>query len=85
MKSRLIPMFAFCFCAGLLCAAQEKPTLPLPDSGNVTLPLDEYNKLVELAGKTPKKPDTAPLAYSIKHADVKLIVQDDSIRGTVQP
>ena len=38
MKSRLIPMFVFCFFAGLLCAAQEKPTLPLPDSGNVTLP-----------------------------------------------
>ena len=83
MKSRIITMIVFCSCAALLCVAQEKSALPLPDAGNVTLPLDEYNKLVELAGKTPKKPDTAPLAYSIKHADVMLKVENESIRGTV--
>jgi hypothetical protein len=64
--------------------AQQKIALPLPDSGNVTLPLDEYNRLVELAGKTPKKPDTPPLNYSIKRADLKLRVENESVLGSVQ-
>ncbi len=66
------------------CAAGDNTPLPLPNSGNVTLTLDEYNKLVELAGKPPKRPDLAPLPYSIKHADVKLHVENDGVRGTVQ-
>ncbi len=64
--------------------AQQKSGLPLPDSGNVTLPLDEYNRLVELAGKPVKKPDVPPLPYSIKRADLKLRVENESVRGTVQ-
>ncbi len=80
------------FLALLLCwtlvvpfaAAEEKSALPLPDAGNVTLTLDEYNKLVELAAKPPKKIDLAPLPYSIKHVDVKLEVKDDGVRGTVE-
>jgi hypothetical protein len=67
-----------------VCAAQEKSTLPLPDSGSVTLTLDEYNRLVALAAKPPKRPDLAPLPYSIKHADVKLHIENDGVRGTVQ-
>src|ERR1700686_3900047 len=67
-----------------VCMAQEKSTLPLPDSGNVTLTLDEYNRLVALAAKPPKKSDLAPLPYSIKHADVKLHIENDGVRGTVQ-
>src|SRR5215475_2910548 len=65
-------------------AAEEKAVLPLPESGNVTLTLDEYNKLVELAAKPPKKNDAAPLPYSIKHADVKLEVKNEGVRGTVE-
>ncbi len=67
-----------------VCAAGEKSTLPLPDPGNVTLTLDEYNKLVELAAKPPKHTDLAPLPYSIKHADVNLHVENDAVRGDVQ-
>jgi hypothetical protein len=71
-------------CTAPVFAAQEKSTLPLPDPGNVTLTLDEYNKLMELAAKPPKKSDLAPLPYSIKHADVKLHIENDGVRGTVQ-
>jgi len=71
-------------CMAPVWAAEEKSTLPLPDSGNVTLTLDEYNKLIELAAKPPKKSDLAPLPYSIKHADVKLHIENDGVRGTVQ-
>jgi hypothetical protein len=65
-------------------AADEKSALPLPDSGNVTLTLDEYNKLMELAAKPPKKNDLPPLPYSIKHADLKLHVETDGVLGSVQ-
>jgi hypothetical protein len=68
----------------LTALAQEKGALPLPDPGNVTLTLDEYNKLMELASKPAKKPDTPPLPYSLKHATLKLKAGDDSVLGTIQ-
>ena len=87
MKTRFLMVLVVCsatLCAARVSPADEKSTLPLPDSGNVTLTLDEYNRLVELAAKPPKKSDPAPLPYSIKHADVKLKVENDGVRGTVQ-
>ena len=64
--------------------AQQKNNASLPDVGNVSLPLDEYNKLVELASKPPKKPDAPPSNYSVKRADLKLRVENESVSGTVQ-
>lgn len=64
--------------------AQDTSALPLPDPGNVTLTLAEYNHLIELAANPPKKQETAPLPYSIKHADLRLRVEKDAIRGTVE-
>lgn len=84
MKNTLFATILVSMCAASLCWAQEKSTLPLPDPGNVTLTLDEYNKLIELAGKPPKKPDVAPLPYSIKHADVKLHVGNNGVMGSVE-
>ena len=91
MKTRLFAALLLCS----LCSAtrvfaapassgDDKSALPLPNSGNVTLTLDEYNRLVELAAKPPKKPDVAPLPYSLKHADLKLRVENEGVRGTVQ-
>jgi len=85
MNGRLFTsMLVGCVCLMSLCWAEDKSTLPLPDPGNVTLTLDEYNKLVERAAKPPKKPDTAPLPYSIKHADVKLRVENNGVMGSVE-
>jgi hypothetical protein len=91
MKNRFLTMLFLCgVClatrvfAAPVSPAEDKSTLPLPNSGNVTLPLDEYNKLVELAAKPPKKPDIPPLPYSIKHADIRLRVENDGVRGTMQ-
>jgi hypothetical protein len=84
MKNTFLSMMFVGFCAASVCWAQEKSTLPLPDPGNVTLTLDEYNKLVEMAAKPPKKPDVAPLPYSIKHADVKLKVENNGVMGSVE-
>ena len=79
MKNIFVMLLLCC-----VCIAEEKTTLPLPDPGSVTLTLDEYNRLVELAAKPPKKSDVAPLPYSVKHADVKLHVENDGVRGTVE-
>jgi Carboxypeptidase regulatory-like domain len=64
--------------------ADEKAALPLPAAGNVTLPLDEYNHLLELANKPARKADAPPLPYTIKRADLKLRVDEDSARATIQ-
>ncbi|HET7259735.1 MAG TPA: hypothetical protein VFI75_08435, partial [Candidatus Acidoferrum sp.] len=58
--------------------------LPVPGAGDVTLPLDEYNRLLELAGKSPKKVPAAPLPYTIKRAALELHVSNESVLGTVQ-
>ena len=80
MKSRFLMVLLLCG----VCVAEEKSTLPLPNPGNVTLTLDEYNKLVELAARPPKKLEAAPLPYSIQHADLKLHVENEGVCGTVQ-
>ncbi len=81
MKFRQMVVMLMLGCAAV--AAQEKATLPLPDPGNVTLTLDEYNRLVEMASKNPKHPELAPLPYSIKHVDLSLQVGNENVRGTV--
>ncbi len=62
----------------------ENASLPLPTTGNVTLTLAEYNRLVELASKSAKKRETPPLAYALKRADLKLHATNDNVLGTVQ-
>ena len=62
----------------------ENTSLPLPTTGNVTLTLAEYNRLVELAAKSAKKHETPPLPYAIKRAEMKLHVTNDAVLGTVQ-
>jgi hypothetical protein len=85
MKNRfLVALMLWSVCWGRAYGGDEKSVLPLPDSGNVTLTLDEYNKLVELATKPPKRNDVPPLPYSIKHVDLKLHVENDGVLGTVQ-
>ena len=69
---------------GFAAAADDVVLPPVPASGNVTLPLDEYNRLVELASRPARKPDTPPVPYSMKRADLKFRVANESVQGTVQ-
>ncbi|HEY2363283.1 MAG TPA: carboxypeptidase-like regulatory domain-containing protein [Candidatus Angelobacter sp.] len=62
----------------------ENASLPLPTTGNVTLTLAEYNRLVELASKSSKQRETPPLPYAIKRADMKLHVTNETVLGTLQ-
>jgi hypothetical protein len=64
--------------------AQQRDILPLPTKGNVTLSLDEYNRLITLAAKPIKKTDGAPLNYAIQNADLKLHVTSESALGSIQ-
>jgi Carboxypeptidase regulatory-like domain len=84
MKNLFVMLLLCSMCMAQMPPGEENATLPLPDSGNVTLTLEEYNKLVELAAKLPKKSEVAPLPYSVKHADLKLHVENDGVCGTVQ-
>jgi hypothetical protein len=63
---------------------QRNFAIPLPGSGNVSLSLEEYNKLVELATKPTKIPELPPINYSVKRADLKIRVEDESVSGTVK-
>jgi hypothetical protein len=71
-------------CCSITVLAQDRSDYPLPSSGNVTLPLDGYNKLIELANKPVSKPENPPIPYAIKRADLKLRVASESVLGTVQ-
>jgi len=74
----------FLVLCGLSAAAQERNAPPQPGAGDVTLTLDEFNRLNELASKPPRKIDMPPLAYSLKNADLKLTAGADAVSGTVQ-
>ena len=75
--------FTMALLTSLNTLAADKTTLPLPSSGNVTLTLAEYDRLTDLASKADKHHETPPVAYTIKHSDVKLRVGTESVLGTV--
>ena len=80
MKKLLAILMAF----SVYAMGGESASLPLPTTGNVTLTLAEYNRLVELASKPNKQREKPPLPYAIKRADLKLSVANDNVLGTVQ-
>jgi Carboxypeptidase regulatory-like domain len=69
---------------GFAAAADNAALPPVPAPGNVTLTLDEYNRLVELANKPTRKPDAPPVPYTMKRADLRFRVANESVQGTVQ-
>jgi hypothetical protein len=80
MTSKIL---ALVLMAQMTLLGEDKSPLPLPTSGNVTLTLAEYDRLVDLAGKAVKKHETPPVNYAIKHAELKLRVGGESVLGTV--
>jgi hypothetical protein len=76
-------LLAFVMIIPTALLGEDKSPLPLPSSGNVTLTLAEYDRLVDLAGKAVKQHEMPPIAYTIKHAELKLRVGNESVLGTV--
>ncbi len=84
MKKILSIMVAWMLVLPCFAAADELARPPVPAAGNVTLPLDEYNRLIELAGQPARKPDAPPVPYTMKRADLKFRVANESVQGSVQ-
>ncbi len=65
--------------------AQIRSDALLPAApGNVTLSLDEYNRLLALANRPGKKSEAPPVPYVLKHAELKLRVVNDDVLGSIQ-
>jgi hypothetical protein len=56
---------------------------PQPAAGNVTLSLDEYNRLLALANRPGKSTETPPLPYVLNRADLKFRVTNDDVLGAI--
>jgi hypothetical protein len=80
---RILSLFAIVVLA-LPCHAQQMLEAPRPLPGNVTLSLDEYNRLLALANRPGKKTDAPPVPYVLKHADLKFHVVNDDVIGSIQ-
>jgi hypothetical protein len=63
---------------GVAAAAQDKAGQP---PGTVTLPLSDYDRLLERAGKPVKGVDVPPVDAIVSRAEMKLRVADDFVRG----
>lgn len=48
------------------------------------MPLDEFNRLMELAARPPAKPNVPPIRHAIKRAELQLRATNELVRGTVQ-
>lgn len=78
-----IPFFLI-LAMSLALIAQERNEVALPATGNVSLPLDEYNRLVDLARKPVVKPEDPPVPYVMKRVAIRLRVTDNSVLGALQ-
>jgi hypothetical protein len=83
MKIHLLPFILAVILSVPACAQNGSDRLPVPTPGNVTMPLDEYTKLVELARRPARKSDAPPLPYAIKSAEMNLQVEGEFVSGTV--
>ena len=63
---------------------QDRPLLPVPSTGNVTLTLDEYTHLLELAGKPRPHLEAPPVPYAVKRADVRLTARSECVSGSLR-
>jgi len=75
---------ALAFTFAVPAFAQKSLESPLPPTGNVTLSLDEYNRLLALANRPGKRSELPPLPYILKRADLKFRVSNDGVLGSVQ-
>jgi len=64
--------------------AEEKSGPPVPTTGNVTLSLDEYTHLLELASKPKPKFEIAPVPYALQRAELSLRVESECVSGAMR-
>src|SRR5215510_7767684 len=74
-----------CLLLSISVYAQQDPhrALPTGTPGTVTLPLAEYDLLVERAARKPKPPEVAPLPFVLSRGAFKLNLVDETVSGTL--
>jgi hypothetical protein len=82
--NRHLLLLAATLTLALPCFAQQKPEAPQPAPGNVTLSLDEYNRLLALANRPAKKSEAPPVPYVVKQANLKFRVSNNNVLGSIQ-
>lgn len=83
MKKRLtIAVLAAIFAVPVFAQRMLEP--PTPAAGNVTLSLDEYNRLLALANRPGKAAELPPLPYVLNRAEIKMRVRNEEVLGSVQ-
>jgi Carboxypeptidase regulatory-like domain len=63
--------------------AQQESESPQPTPGNVTLSLDEYNRLLAFANRPGKRSEPPPASYVLKHADLKFRAVNADVLGSL--
>ncbi len=76
MKTTLLSMMLAMTCV-------NAADLPVPTSGNVTLPIEDYNHLTDLATHPARRPDGVPFPYVLRSAQLNLRVGAESVTGAV--
>lgn len=85
MKSNLVVMMVLSiFVMPAVMLSQERPAPPVPPAGSVSMPLEEFNRLVELAGRPPVKPSAPPVRHAVKHAELQFTAAVDLVRGNIR-
>lgn len=67
----------------LLAGAEDRVVPREPSPGTVTLPLIDYDRLVERAAHPARRVEAAPVAAVVARADARLRVVDGAVRGTI--
>ena len=75
MKTLLVVLSAMASCWGQIST---------PAPGTVTMPLDEYNKLLDLANQPARKAEGPPVPFAIKRAHLDLQAGAESVAGPIQ-
>ncbi len=78
--SRLAAVLVLLTCATAALAQERRPAPAT--AGTVTLPLAEYDRLVDAAAHPARKPEAAPVAAVLARAELKAVVTGASVRGT---
>jgi hypothetical protein len=72
--------FLLCLSAVAILTAQN---VPLPATGNVTLPIEEFNRLMERATQPAPVPDPPPVPHVIRTANANLKVAGELVSGNI--
>jgi hypothetical protein len=80
MTSNMMTLAAILLMTAHAASAQQPPR-PNETPRAVTLTLAEYNRLIDLAGRPPQPPTTAPVAAVVASSDLRIRVDRDTARG----